>query len=131
MGIAAAAVIPVAGCGSHGGPPPGQMTPEVSVVTLKAQSVTLTRELPGRTSAFLVAEVRPQVGGILKERLFTEGALVKAGQPLYEIDDAPYRAQFNSARASLSKAEATRAAARLAANRAAAMPSQTTPHTAK
>ena len=106
IGVAVAAVILGAGCGSAGGGrPPGAMPPpQVTVVTLKAQPVTLTRELPGRTSAFLVAEVRPQVSGIVKRRLFTEGGYVKAGQPLYELDDAIYRAQFNSARATLLKA---------------------------
>jgi membrane fusion protein (multidrug efflux system) len=97
------------------------MTPEVSVVTLKPQSVALTRELPGRIAAFLVAEVRPQVSGIVKRRLFTEGGTVKAGEPLYELDDAIYRAQYNSARATLQKAQATHEAARLTANRAAEM----------
>lgn len=123
IGVAVAAVILGAGCGSAGGGrPPGAMPPpQVSVVTLKAQPVTLTRELPGRTSAFLVAEVRPQVSGIVKRRLFTEGSTVKAGQPLYELDDAIYRAQFNSARATLLKAQATQEAARLTANRAAEM----------
>ena len=93
------------------------MTPQVSVVTLKPQAVTLTRDLPGRVSAFLVAEVRPQVSGIVKQRLFTEGGTVKAGQPLYELDDAIYRAQYNSARATLQKAQATQEAARLTAGR--------------
>lgn len=106
---------------SHGGPPagmpPGGFTPQVSVVTLKARPVTLTRELPGRTNAYLVAEVRPQVSGVLKKRLFVEGSLVKAGQPLYEIDDAVYRAQLESAQAQLAKAEAAVAAARLTAER--------------
>jgi membrane fusion protein (multidrug efflux system) len=111
-----------AGCGSQGGRPPGGMPPpQVSVVTLKPQPVTLTRELPGRISAFLVAEVRPQVSGIVKRRLFTEGASVKAGEPLYDLDDAIYRAQYNSARAALLKAQATQAAARLTAKRAAEM----------
>ena len=107
-------------CG-HGGKPAGgfgDMTPQVTVVTLKEQTVTLRRELPGRTNAYLVAEVRPQVGGVLKKRLFEEGSLVKAGQPLYEIDDAIYRAQLESAQATLAKAEATVAAAQLAADRA-------------
>lgn len=122
MGIALAAGILVAGCGSHGGAPPaGHITPEVSVVTLKPQSVALTRELPGRIAAFLVAEVRPQVSGIVKRRLFTEGGTVKAGEPLYELDDAIYRAQYISARATLQKAQATQEAARLTANRAAEM----------
>jgi membrane fusion protein (multidrug efflux system) len=113
----------LAACGSSGGgrPPAGMPTPQVSVVTLRLQPVTLTRELPGRTSAFLVAEVRPQVSGIVKRRLFTEGGTVKAGEPLYELDDAIYRAQYNNARATLQKAQATQEAARLTANRAAEM----------
>lgn len=78
--------------------------PAVTVVTLKAQPVTLTRQLPGRTNAFVVAEVRPQVTGIVKERLFTEGSLVEAGQPLYQLDDATYRADYNSAMALLARA---------------------------
>jgi membrane fusion protein (multidrug efflux system) len=97
------------------------MTPQVSVVTIKPQSVALTRDIPGRVSAFLVAEVRPQVSGIVKQRLFTEGGTVKAGQPLYELDDAIYRAQWNSARATLQKAQATQEAARLTAGRSAEM----------
>ena len=103
--------------GPPGGMPPGGFTPQVTVVTLKAQPVTLTRELPGRTNAYLVAEVRPQVSGVLKKRLFEEGSLVKAGQPLYEIDDAIYRAQLESAQAQLAKAEAALVAARLTAVR--------------
>jgi membrane fusion protein (multidrug efflux system) len=121
IGVSAAAGLLVAGCGSQGGGPPGGMTPQVSVVTLKPQAVTLTRELPGRVSAFLVAEVRPQVSGIVKQRLFTEGGSVKAGEPLYQIDDAIYRAQYNSARATLQKAQATLEAARTTARRAAEM----------
>ena len=109
----------LAGCGGPGARPPGGMTPQVSVVTLKPQSVTLTRELPGRVSAYLVAEVRPQVSGVVKRRLFTEGGTVKAGEPLYELDDAIYRAQYNSARATLQKTQATQEAARLTANRSA------------
>ena len=90
-------------------------------MTLKPQAVTLTRDLPGRVSAFLIAEVRPQVSGIVKRRWFTEGGTVKAGAPLYELDDAIYRAQYNSARATLQKAQATQEAARLTAGRAAEM----------
>lgn len=82
-------------------PPP----PEVSVVTLDAETVTLTRELPGRTNAYLVAEVRPQVNGIIEERLFTEGTVVKEGEPLYRIDAADYQATAASARAQLARAE--------------------------
>jgi len=92
---------------------------EVGVVTLKSQAVTLTRELPGRTTPFLVAEVRPQVTGIVKERLFTEGGLVRAGQPLYQIDDATYRADVASARAALARAEASRESSDLNARRSA------------
>ena len=92
-------------------------TQQVTVVTLKAQAVPLTRELPGRTAAFLVAEVRPQVSGIVKRRLFNEGAMVRAGQPLYELDDAPYRATFNNARASQQRAQASADAAHLTAKR--------------
>jgi membrane fusion protein (multidrug efflux system) len=93
-------------------------TPEVTVVTLKAQPVTLTRELPGRTNPFVVAEVRPQVTGIVKERLFTEGSRVKAGQPLYQLDDATYRADVNSAKALLARAQAAADIARFNADRA-------------
>jgi len=122
LGVVLAAGTLVAGCGSQsGGPAPGGRTPQVSVVTLKPQPVTLTRDLPGRVSAFLIAEVRPQVSGIVKRRWFTEGGTVKAGAPLYELDDAIYRAQYNSARATLQKAQATQAAARLTAGRSAEM----------
>ena len=92
-------------------------TPEVAVVTLKDQPVRLTRELAGRTTPFLVAEVRPQVTGIVKRRLFEEGSLVKAGDALYEIDASAYRASRDSARAGLARAEAALTSARLAANR--------------
>lgn len=92
--------------------------PQVSVVTLHTEPLTLTRELPGRVTSSLVAEVRPQVTGIIKERLFTEGSAVAAGQPLYQLDDATYRAELNSARASLARAQAIRDAAKRKANRA-------------
>ncbi|MBM7454791.1 membrane fusion protein (multidrug efflux system) [Oceanisphaera litoralis] len=93
--------------------------PEVVVTTLQPESVTLTRELPGRTAAYLTAEVRPQVDGIVKQRLFTEGSLVKAGQPLYQLDDASYQAELASARAAQARAEATLTSARLNAARSA------------
>jgi membrane fusion protein (multidrug efflux system) len=93
--------------------------PEVTVVTLKAHPVTLSRELPGRTNPFVVAEVRPQVTGIVKERLFTEGSLVKAGQPLYQLDDATYRADVNSAKALLVRAQAAADIAHFNASRSA------------
>lgn len=100
-------------CGGRDAPAPGDAPIPVSVVTLKAQTVTLTRELPGRTTAFLVAEVRPQVSGIIKHRLFTEGGLVEAGQPLYQLEDATYRAAYDSAKASLARAQATLVTAEL------------------
>ncbi|UOK71566.1 efflux RND transporter periplasmic adaptor subunit [Ancylobacter polymorphus] len=88
-------------------PGPGaQGRPQVGVVTVHPQSVAITAEMPGRTSASLVAEVRPQVGGLIKERLFQEGGEVKAGDPLYQIEPASYQAAYDSAVASLQKAEA-------------------------
>lgn len=80
--------------------------PEVGVVTLHPQSVAITAELPGRTSASLVAEVRPQVSGIIQKRLFEEGGEVAAGDPLYKIDPASYQAAYDSALADLQRAEA-------------------------
>ena len=117
LALSLAIALTVSACG--GGQPEGpQGGPgQVTVATLKGEQVSLTRELPGRTNAFLVAEVRPQVSGIVAKRLFTEGGLVTAGQPLYQLDDASYRAQANSARAQLARAEATANAARLSARR--------------
>ncbi len=101
-----------------GGEAPQQDGPgQVTVVTLKPAPVTLKRELAGRANGYQVAEVRPQVSGIVAKRLFTEGSLVKEGQPLYQLDDAAYRAQANSARAQLARAQASANAARLAARR--------------
>lgn len=80
--------------------------PEVAVVALRPERLTLTRELPGRTRAFLVAEVRPQVSGIVRELLFEEGGEVQEGQPLYQLEDASYRAEYERAAAALARAEA-------------------------
>jgi len=91
----------------------------VQVTTLKTGPLVQQRELPGRAVASLVAEVRPQVGGIVRQRLFTEGGTVRAGQSLYQIDDATYRAAVTSARATLARAEATLVSARLNATRSA------------
>ncbi len=90
---------------------------EVNVVALKTQPVNLTVELPGRTAAYRIAEVRPQVSGIVQKRLFTEGSEVQAGQLLYQIDPATYQANFDSAKAALAKAEAVEHSARLKADR--------------
>jgi membrane fusion protein (multidrug efflux system) len=108
----------LAGCGAKppGGPP--NMGPAaVSVITVETQPVTLTADLPGRTMPFLVSDVRPQVAGIIQKRLFVEGALVRAGQPLYQIDPAPYQAAYDQAKAQLASAEAQVATAKLKAER--------------
>lgn len=93
-------------------PPPG-----VTVVTMQPQPVPRLTELPGRTTAFLTAEIRPQVSGVVRDRLFTEGQEVKAGQPLYQIDPASYRAALDSALASQQKAEAGVVSAQLTVDR--------------
>jgi len=106
MAVVAVLVVTMmaAGCGKKN--QGNQSAPEVAVVVMQYEKVPVERELPGRTSAFLVAEVRPQVSGIIKKRLFTEGGDVKAGQSLYQIDPAPYQAAFDNASASLARAEA-------------------------
>ena len=90
----------LSGCQQEEAPPAAQL-PQVGVVTLQPQAFTLTSELPGRTSAYHIAEVRPQVNGIILKRLFTEGREVKAGQQLYQIDASTYEATLKSAQASL------------------------------
>ena len=84
------------GC-EHKAPPPAPPPPKVSVVTVQAQAVPITTELPGRVAGFRYADVRPQVNGIILKRLFVEGSEVKAGQQLYQIDPAPYQASYDSA----------------------------------
>lgn len=91
-------------------PPPGPA--EVEVVILKESDVTLTTELPGRTTALRTAEIRPQVNGIIVERLFREGAEIEAGEQLYQIDDAPYKAAYSTAQARVAEAKANLVAAR-------------------
>lgn len=105
----------LAGCAKPDKAPPPP--PEVGVVVLRAETVPLTAELAGRTAAFESAEVRPQVNGIVKARLFTEGALVRAGQPLYQIDAALYRAAADQARANLASAQAAQTSAQTLADR--------------
>lgn len=117
LAIAGSALV-VAGCGqSSAEPPAAPPTPEVTVHTVTEQRVALTTELAGRTSAYMISEVRPQVGGIVKTRLFEEGSDVTAGETLYEIDSATYRASFNSAKAALAKAEANQKVVSLRAAR--------------
>lgn len=95
----------LAGCGKgQEAAAPGK--PQVGVVTLATRPVVLTTELPGRTAAYRAAEVRPQVNGIVKKRLFTEGGEVQAGQQLYQIDPALYQASYDSQKAALARAQA-------------------------
>lgn len=114
-----AIVLLLAGCQREASAPPAMPPPAVTAITVQAEAVTLTRELPGRSSPFLVAEVRPQVTGIVQKRLFEEGAMVEEGQPLYQLDDATYRAVFERTKATLARARATAELARVNARRAA------------
>jgi membrane fusion protein (multidrug efflux system) len=105
-------------CGKPpGGPPPAPGTPVVGVMTVRMQPVVLDTELPGRTVPYLIADVRPQVNGIIKQRNFNEGSDVKAGQVLYQINPASYKASYDSSVAALAKAEASVRTARLKAAR--------------
>ncbi|GAA4212951.1 efflux RND transporter periplasmic adaptor subunit [Sphingomonas endophytica] len=110
--VAAMMLVPLAACGGGNDAEKQQQQqaqagpPQVSVLALQPQSVTLTSTLPGRTTAFETSEVRPQVNGLVTARLFTEGDLVRAGQPLYRIDSQPYQAQVASARAAVARARA-------------------------
>jgi membrane fusion protein (multidrug efflux system) len=97
--------------------PPPKPIPEVAFQTVVLERAVLTTELPGRTSAYLVAEIRPQVNGIIQKRFFQEGANVKAGSILYQIDPAPYRAAVNQAEASLAASEAGLSAVQSRADR--------------
>jgi membrane fusion protein (multidrug efflux system) len=104
-------------CSNAQTPAPTPQVPEVSVVTVHRASAPITTELPGRTSAYLVAQVRARVDGIVLKREFKEGSEVKTGQRLYQIDPAPYIAALNSAQASLQKAEANLASTTAQAER--------------
>ena len=112
MALAAASLLLVSACSQEQSQKAGTNAaalpkPEVGVVTLQPQSVSINAEMPGRTTASLVAEVRPQVGGIIEQRLFTEGSEVKEGDALYQIEPASYKAAYESAAADLQRAEAT------------------------
>jgi membrane fusion protein (multidrug efflux system) len=109
--LLAAAGALLAGCGKKDAAPPPP--PEVGVVTLQPRNIAITDQLPGRTTAYRVAEVRPQVTGIVLRRLFAEGAEVKAGEQLYQIDPGSYRAALSSAEAALKRAEAQAVTAKL------------------
>ncbi len=116
-----AAALMASGCDREKSPPPaGQAAsalPEVGVITLAAAPVTLTTELSGRTAPLLIAEVRPQVDGLILKRFFVEGSDVNADSPLYQIDPAVYQFRANSAKAALEKARANLETARPRAER--------------
>lgn len=101
---ACASALALSACGKS--PPPAPPPPAVGVITLKNGSAPLVNELPGRIAAVEIAEVRPQISGVIRHRLFTEGGNVRAGQLLYEIEDAPYRAALAQAQGSLARANA-------------------------
>lgn len=103
MSILAVAVF-LAGCQEEAAPP-AQQKPKVGIVTVQTEPFAVTTDLPGRTRAYRVAEVRPQVNGIIQKRLFTEGSDVKAGQQLYQIDASVYEATLKSAQASLASSK--------------------------
>jgi len=111
------ASLSLTGCSKPKSAPPPSAPPEVGIVVVKPEKVSLTTELSGRTTPQMIAEVRPQVGGIILKRLFTEGSDVKAGQILYQIDPATYQAAFASAKASQARAEANLNSVRLKAER--------------
>jgi len=121
LGAAVPAVLLwLAGCNRVVKEAPPPKPPEVVVVTVQRRPLALTTELPGRTEAFLVAEIRPQVSGLIQKRSFTEGTDVKAGDELYQIDPRPYQAAFDTAVANLSVAReaADRARAALTVSQA-------------
>ncbi|MCX8958035.1 efflux RND transporter periplasmic adaptor subunit [Erwinia psidii] len=106
------------GCDNKGAQQAGQQqSPEVGVVTLKTVPLTVTTDLPGRTSSFRIAEVRPQVSGIILKRNFVEGSDIKAGESLYQIDPATYQAAYDSARGDLVQAQANAQIAALTVKR--------------
>jgi membrane fusion protein (multidrug efflux system) len=105
-------------CGRGGGQQGyGNRTPDVGVIVVQYHEALLTDELPGRTSPYREADVRPQVNGIVTAQLFDQGSSVHAGQPLYQIDPAPYRAAVDSAKGALANAQANLVTARAKAQR--------------
>lgn len=114
-----ASTLALAACSSKDAAPAQAAPTPVTVVTLKSEPVTLTRELAGRAEASQQAEVRPQVGGIVERLLFTEGGSVRAGQPLYQLDQTAYRADAGSAQAAVARAQAALTNARQKAERTA------------
>jgi membrane fusion protein (multidrug efflux system) len=118
VSLALASVLWLGGCGNAQGRQSAPTSlPEVATVVVQPQRVEMTTELPGRTSAYLVAEIRPQVSGLIQKRLFQEGSDVKEGQLLYQIDPIPFQVAYDSAKASLAKAQANLPSKRLRAER--------------
>ena len=113
--LACASALALGGCGEQS--PPAPSPPSVGIVELTVQNAPLMTELPGRIAALETAEVRPQINGIIRRRLFAEGAQVRAGQMLYEIEDAPYRAALGQAQGALARAQASIRATALQAQR--------------
>lgn len=113
--IYAAFISLLSGCSEEA--PPAAEKPKVSIITVKPRPQSLTTELAGRTRAFMSAEIRPQVSGIVQQRLFVEGAQVKAGQALYQLDSATYKAALAEAEATLAKSRATLKSAQATARR--------------
>ena len=114
-----ASTLALAACSSKDAAPAQAAPTPVTVVTLKSEPVTLTRELAGRAEASQQAEVRPQVSGIVERLLFTEGGSVRAGQPLYQLDQTAYRADAGSAQAAVARAQTALTNARQKAERTA------------
>lgn len=114
--VLALAALTMAGC-ERGTQEAAPATVQVSVLTLSGQTVTLEDDLPGRVAAMRTAEIRPQVGGIIQRRLFEQGAEIRAGQPLFQINPAPFKADADMAAAALQRAEAALARARIHAAR--------------
>ena len=109
--------IALTGCNDKEAQQGAPHAPQVGVVTLKTEPLNVTTELPGRTAAFRIAEVRPQVGGIILKRNFVEGSEIKAGTSLYQIDPATYQAAYDSAKGDLVKAQANAQISRVTVNR--------------
>ena len=117
-GLAVGACAALSGCSPSAAPAPATPpAPQVSVLTVQPRQLALKTVLPGRTAPTLIAEVRPQVTGLVQARNFQEGAVVKAGAALYQLDPASYQAAYDSAKAALARADASRATARLKAAR--------------
>lgn len=110
-----AGALALAACGKK--PPPPMPPPTVGYVVLQTEPVTLTTELPGRVSALESSDVRPQISGVVRRRAFVEGTMVRAGQVLYEIEDAPYRAALLTAQGQLAQAQANIRSTQLQADR--------------